>query len=169
MRAYAAAEVGGLLRSDDGGATWRLADGSSGQTDPLPGAYINPDVHSVAVRTPDVVWAPTGGGLYRSDDGGATWARVYDCYCRAVWLDPADAQHAVLGPANFVDRYGRIEETRDGGRTWRASQARAPWRRHMVSVSRRRVTNCWCINGGRWPRRAGDVAWRRVLAGRVKC
>ena len=30
-RAYTAVEVGGVLRSDDDGQTWRLADGSDGQ------------------------------------------------------------------------------------------------------------------------------------------
>jgi photosystem II stability/assembly factor-like uncharacterized protein len=179
-RAYAAAEVGGLLCSDDGGATWRLVDGSTGQTDPVPGATINPDVHSVAVRTPDVVWAPTGGGLYRSDDGGATWRHVYDCYCRAVWLDPADAEHAVLGPANFVDRYGRIEETRDGGRTWQPAShgLETPWRRHMVERFAQSGDELLAVlsNGellaapvaGRGQAGRGQapplLAWRRVLA-----
>ena len=32
-RAYAAVEVGGVLRSDDGGASWQLAEGSDGNPD----------------------------------------------------------------------------------------------------------------------------------------
>jgi photosystem II stability/assembly factor-like uncharacterized protein len=124
-RAYAAVEVGGALRSDDGGATWRLLGGS-----------LHPDVHSIAVHpsAPDLVFAPTGGGFYRSADGGATWTRLYACYCRAAWLDPADPDHLIFGPADSVDRNGRVEETRDGGRTWRPASTGldVPWRRHMV-------------------------------------
>ncbi len=137
-RGYAAVEVGGVLRSDDNGASWGLVDGSDG--DPSlggpPEPFIYPDVHSLHVHpsSPDLVDAATGGGFYRSSDGGKTWALLYDCYCRAVWTDPADPAHLILGPADGVASNGRIEETRNGGRTWRLASAGldVPWRRHMV-------------------------------------
>jgi photosystem II stability/assembly factor-like uncharacterized protein len=136
-RAYASAEVGGVLRSDDGGRTWDLAPGSG--PDPRnfqpPAPLVHPDVHSIGVHpsSADLVTAPTGGGLYRSHDGGAAWTLLYPCYCRAVWVDPADAARIVLGPADGVSRGGRIEASRDGGRTWQTAGAPgAPWPRHMV-------------------------------------
>ena len=117
-RAYAAVEVGGALRSDDGGETWRLAEGSDGKPDLKgpPAPLIYPDVHSIAVHpsAPDLVFAPTGGGLYRTRDGSKTWTLLYDCYVRAVWLDGDDANHVILGPADGVDSHGRIEESHDG-------------------------------------------------------
>lgn len=137
-RAYAAAEVGGALRSDDRGETWRLCDGSTGNPsfDAPPAPLIYPDVHSIATHpsSPDLVFAPTGGGYYASHDGGATWGLLYDCYVRAVWIDPNDAAHQILGPADGVNHNGRIEETRDGGKSWRAASngLRVPWRQHMV-------------------------------------
>lgn len=137
-RAYAAAEVGGALRSDDGGETWQLCAGSDGNPDleGPPEPLIYPDVHSIEVHpsSPDLVFAPTGGGFYTSNDGGATWALKYDCYVRAVWVDPADAEHLILGPADHVDRNGRIEESHDGVETWQpASEGLAvPWSHHMV-------------------------------------
>jgi photosystem II stability/assembly factor-like uncharacterized protein len=137
-RAYAAAEVGGALRSDDGGETWRLCVGSAGDPDLAapPEGTVYPDVHSIAVHpsSPELVYAPTGGGFYRSVDGGATWTLLYDCYARAIWLDPHDADHMILGPADNVDSHGRIEETRDGGQTWHlaAQGLDVPWQRHMV-------------------------------------
>jgi photosystem II stability/assembly factor-like uncharacterized protein len=137
-RAYAAAEVGGLLRSDDGGASWALAAGSDGVPRfgrPAEG-FIHPDVHSVAGHpsSPDLAYCPTGGGFYRSADGGQNWQCLYECYCRAVWVDPADPDHIILGPADDVDRNGRIEESRDGGRSWSAASAGldVPWPRGMV-------------------------------------
>jgi hypothetical protein len=141
-RAYAAVEVGGVLVSTlepgAGAAHWELARGSNG--DPsmrnIPAAFIHPDVHSIQVHpsSADLVFAPTGGGFYRSTDGGRTWQFLYDCYCRAVWADPQDAEHMLLGPADGVDRNGRIEETRDGGKTWANpfQELDTPWRRHMV-------------------------------------
>ncbi len=137
-RAYAAVEVGGALRSDDGGQTWRLAEGSDGSPDldGPPEPFVYPDVHSIHVHpsSPDLVIAPTGGGFYRSLDGGRTWQLLYDCYCRAAWIDPDDPDHIILGPADGVDEDGRIEMTRDGGRTWQpASEGlKVPWRRGMV-------------------------------------
>jgi photosystem II stability/assembly factor-like uncharacterized protein len=136
QRAYAAVEVGGVLCSDDGGDTWQLAEGSTGNPD-LAGApppFIYPDVHSLAAHpsSSDLVFAATGGGLYRTSDGGKTWALLYDCYVRAVWVNPADAQHLVLGPAEDVESNGRIEETRDGGQTWRAISTGTPWPDKLV-------------------------------------
>ena len=101
-RAYAAVEVGGLLRSDDSGETWQLAEGSDGNPsfEGPPEPFIYPDVHSIEVHpsSPDLVYAPTGGGFYRSNDGGKTWTLFYDCYCRAVWVDPLDARAYNFGP-----------------------------------------------------------------------
>jgi hypothetical protein len=78
--------------------------------------------------------AATGGGFYRSSDGGKTWELLYDCYCRSVWTDPADPAHLILGPADHVDSNGRIEQTHDGGRTWNpaSSGLQVPWPHHMV-------------------------------------
>jgi hypothetical protein len=138
-RVYAAVEVGGLLRSDDGGAGWRLAGGSDGVptfAEPPPGT-IHPDVHSVLVHpgSPDHVLAATAGGLYVSTDGGDRWERRTPvCYTRALWVDPADPDHIVLGVATRVgDKQGRIERTRDGGRRWaRDPGAEGPWAAAMV-------------------------------------
>jgi hypothetical protein len=137
-RVYAAVEVGGVLVSNDNGETWQLAEGSDGKPnlEGPPEPFIYPDVHSLEVHpsSPDLVYAPTGGGFYRSNDGGKTWKLFYDCYCRAVWVDPHDPEHMILGPADYVDSKGRIEESRDGGKTWTLASngLKVPWRRGMV-------------------------------------
>jgi photosystem II stability/assembly factor-like uncharacterized protein len=169
-RGYAAVEQGGLLRSDDRGETWRMAEGSTG--DPrahIPEAFIHPDVHSVVVHpsSPDLVYAPTGGGLYRSQDGGKSWAHLYDCYCRAMWADPDDADHLIFGPADSVDREGRIEESVDGGRTWRPASAGldAPWPEHMVERFVQAGDRLLAVlsNGHLLATSLEFISWRRVL------
>ena len=137
LRAYAAVEQGGLLRSNNRGGSWHLVPGSTGDPRaPIPESFIHPDVHSVVVHpsSPDQVFAPTGGGLYHSSDGGTTWELLYRCYCRAVWIDPITPDHLIFGPADSVDSFGRIEESIDGGRTWRpiTMGLQSPWPEHMV-------------------------------------
>src|SRR5690606_39185941 len=52
QRVYAAVEVGGVLRSDDTGATWALAAGSDGSPNLSgpPETLVYPDVHDIAVH-----------------------------------------------------------------------------------------------------------------------
>lgn len=150
-RLYAAVEVGGVLRSDDGGNTFALVAGSDGVPsfgDPRPG-FVYPDVHDIAVHPfdPNLLWAATGGGLYHSTDGGATWALRYECYVRALWLDPEHSQHILMGPAEDVGRMGRLERSRDGGATWQAASGslKVPWRRTMPERLARISGRMFCI------------------------
>lgn len=122
MRGYAAVEVGAALVSENGGVRWGLSGGSDGQPDfssPYDGR-VQADVHSIEVHVSDknLVFAITGGGLYRSADGGERWKRLYPCYSRAGWIDPEDANHIIFGAADSVGSGGRIEQSRDGGKTW---------------------------------------------------
>jgi photosystem II stability/assembly factor-like uncharacterized protein len=138
QRGYAAVEDGSVLVSDDGGEHWRLAAGSRGGADHRPAAgFIHSDVHSIETHplSPDLVFAPTGGGLYRSVDGGASWVSILPgTYCRAVWVDPRDPNHLVSGPAEGVDTNGRIEMTLNGGASWQQASTglNTPWRHTMV-------------------------------------
>jgi hypothetical protein len=78
-------ELGGLMRSVDGGATW---------ADHRPGAQR--DVHSIAwhPRARERAYEAGGGGAASSDDGGDTWRPADDGrdrhYTWAVTADPED-------------------------------------------------------------------------------
>ena len=171
-RVYAAVEVGGVLISDDTGKTWNLAEGSDGNPDfnRELATMIHPDVHSITVHisSSDLVTAATGGGLYRSADGGRNWKNLYRCYIRAIWVDPANAQHMIAGPADGVSRNGRIEESYDGGQSWQLASdgmMPAPWSRHMVErfVQSDRDLFAVLSNGELWHRHLKQFSWRRVL------
>jgi BNR/Asp-box repeat len=170
-RAYAAVEVGGALRSDDWGATWRLCEGSNGNPDleGPPEPLIYPDVHSIESHsaTPDWVFAPTGGGFYISRNGGARWTLAYDCYVRAMWVDPNNADHFLLGPADGVDRNGRIEESRDGGKTWQPASTglTVPWAQHMVERFKQVDDELFAVlsNGEVYLARVDEWKWQRVF------
>lgn len=172
QRAYAAVEVGGLLVSDHGGTDWQLAPGSSGdpQAEPRTGAAsLHPDVHSVAVHptSPYLVYAPTGGGFYASQDGGTHWTELYDCYCRATWLDPLNPDHILLGPARGVDAGGRIEQTLDGGRSWTLASAglQMPWKNTMVERFVQNGDELLAVlsNGELLAAALQDLAWQKIL------
>jgi len=163
--------VGGVLVSEDNGESWQLAEGSDGKSDLQgpPEPFVYPDVHSLEVHpsSADLVYAPTGGGFYRSDDGGKTWKLFYDCYCRAAWVDSNDPNHIILGPADYVDSDGRIEESRDGGEHWSLASngLKVPWRRGMVERFFQAGDELFAVlsNGQLLSAPFSTLEWKRVL------
>jgi photosystem II stability/assembly factor-like uncharacterized protein len=119
-RGLVAAEVAGLLRSDDGGDTWVC--------EPVAG---DEDVHHVTGHPddPELVYVSLGtasltqrggqhGGIARSGDGGRTWEKVETDYTRATIVPPTRPDLLLAGPALHVGRGGRIVVSADGGDTW---------------------------------------------------
>jgi photosystem II stability/assembly factor-like uncharacterized protein len=110
-------ELGGLMRSTDGGKTWE---------DHRPGAQR--DVHSLAwhPRVPSRAYEAGGGGAAWSDDGGATWHAADEGrdrhYTWSVAVDPTDPElwfvSASTGPFaahGRRDPEARIYRRRDRG------------------------------------------------------
>jgi hypothetical protein len=73
----------------------------------------------------------------------------------------------VLGPADGVDRNGRIEESRDGGQTWSmaSSGLQVPWRRGMVERFFQMDDELFAIlsNGQLLSAFLSTLEWRRIL------
>ena len=130
-----AISVGGVWKSDDAGATWRL----TGQG--LRAAYMPPakaydtvaqDPHRLAhcAAAPDVVWCQHHNGIFRSTDAGATFAEITEvrpsAFGFAVAAHPHDPDCAWFVPAVKdecrVPVDGRLVVTRttDGGRSFTA-------------------------------------------------
>jgi photosystem II stability/assembly factor-like uncharacterized protein len=76
---WAGTAPGGLFRSDDRGATWKLNEGmwhNPARQRWFGGGADEPMVHSICVDPRDprkVVIAISCGGVWRSEDAGATW------------------------------------------------------------------------------------------------
>jgi photosystem II stability/assembly factor-like uncharacterized protein len=119
---YASVEVGGLLRSTDGGNHW----------EEFPSLYE--DVHRLMIHpsNPKFLYGVTGRGLYVSPDEGATWEQwtrredEIGGYPDGFVFRPSDpksilmtAAHDAPGTWRTTHFAGaRISRSKDGGRNW---------------------------------------------------
>jgi photosystem II stability/assembly factor-like uncharacterized protein len=136
QRFWVGLEVGGVLATTDGGASWSCV---------LPGG--DPDIH-VMVGQPgnaDVLYATTGfgrpdddpttfderiAGVFSSQDGGRTWHHhwegLYPRYTRHMCIDPRPPYAVTVGSApspfsSYRDPDGAqavLFRSDDGGETW---------------------------------------------------
>ena len=119
-RMLVAAEVAGLLRSDDGGRTW-TCEAVAGDEDVhhVTGHPDDPDRLYVSLGTATLTQQDgQHGGIARSSDGGRTWEKLETDYTRATIVPPARPDLVLAGPAPRVGREGRIVVSSDGGDTW---------------------------------------------------
>lgn len=137
---YIALQVGYILKTTDGGASWRTLDNG-----------LDEDVHVIVIdpTSPRTLLISTGGegmrsgkapgkSLYRSEDGGETWQPVamdfYQEYSATLAMHPHDPSTMLSCVANGnpgtwkrpTGPEAEIIGTRDGGRTWQALQAGVP-------------------------------------------
>lgn len=132
-RLTVAVSCGGVWRSADGGASWRLVGTG------MRAAYLPPDLaddravqdpHRLAFceAEPDVVWCQHHDGLFRSTDGCESFAAITDVqpsgFGFAVAAHPKDPLTAWFVPAVKdecrvpVDGRFLVTRTRDGGRSF---------------------------------------------------
>lgn len=129
-RVYALIEAdnGGLFRSDDGGASWKLVNDSRGLRQR---AWYYTTL-TVDPSNPEVVWFPQVSML-KTIDGGASVRAVtgggWDYH--DVWIDPQDPKRMIVGSDAGVSL------SWDGGATWvRPPMAIAQFY-HLTADSRR--------------------------------
>ena len=99
---------GGIYRSEDKGFNWTRMSA----TDPRPSYYSQVRIDP---NNDQKVWV-LGAPLYLSEDGGKTfredrWPKIHSDF-HAMWIDPADSDHIVLGSD------GGVTVTYDSGRSW---------------------------------------------------
>jgi photosystem II stability/assembly factor-like uncharacterized protein len=172
-RLFASVEVGGLLDSRDGGATWSylpvLGDDDFHH---ITGHPDDPDLlftslGYASIKRPDRDPDYHFGGIARSRDGGATWQKLETDYTRATIVPPTDHSLLLAGPAPQVGRNGRIVVSTDAGDTWQPASNGIETPMHdMVELF---VTapddTIWAIcSGGRLLKATtGEWHWRSAL------
>jgi hypothetical protein len=116
-RRAVAAGWGSIASSSDGGLTWQTAAG-------FPSTLSGRIEVAYARSAPSVIYASvddSGGALYRSSDGGATFDFVVDAqllgdqgwYDNAIWVNPKNSNDVIVG-GPF------LHHTLDGGLNWQS-------------------------------------------------
>jgi photosystem II stability/assembly factor-like uncharacterized protein len=136
---YASLEVGGLLRSLDGGQNW---------VNVIDGLYIDEgsvDIHSVVVnpKHPGQLTVATRFGTFRSVDRGLHWLdlkaprlRPIGSYCRVLAYAPGDAETLYLAGGNDFDGdRGALFVSRDNGSTWNLADLGVPLKTTIFSLA----------------------------------
>ncbi|MGA8278246.1 MAG: hypothetical protein WB784_08635 [Rhodanobacteraceae bacterium] len=129
----------GLYKTGDGGKTWKLI---------LKGGNLSTGCASISMdpKDPNVIFAgmwdfrrkgwtfrsggasaeaPSGSGLYRSDDGGASWTEITASANKGFPTKPFGRIAVAIAPSNASIVYALVESTDsalfrsdDGGKTW---------------------------------------------------
>ncbi len=111
----------GILKSTDGGASWRPSlDWSYEQQRGVWAVKINP-------LNRNTIWAATTVGTYKSTDAGATWTLAHSVIMAMdLVIHPVDTNIVVVACGNFSSAGHGLYRTTDGGATWRPTTQGLP-------------------------------------------
>lgn len=123
---YAGTEAG-LTRVPDCFCRWQdvqagnamdaLAAGEEPASEkPLP---LGEPIRSLALApgAPEILFAATTSGIWKSTDAGVSWTQVSEAAAQALAVDPADPNHIIAAAGEG------ILSSRDGGQTWAEPRA----------------------------------------------
>ncbi len=165
---YGAVEVGGIIRTLDGGEHWENL--SHGQ-------YINDDLvdmHGVLVSSldPETVYTIARAGMFRSTDRGDHWLYVHleamnpkgQIYCRCIREVPGDPQSIwVAAGADFQSNVGALFRSNDGGISWERVDIGFEFKNTMghIAFDERDPSRMYCAsqNGQVFASHDGGQSW----------
>jgi photosystem II stability/assembly factor-like uncharacterized protein len=107
---------GGIYKTTDGGATWEALkiDLTYTRSDGVINTYL---VGSLAInpKAPTTIYAATGGGVFKSSDGGESWSKITELGDSALAIDPQMPAVLYAGTGN-----SGVFKSTDGGESWSA-------------------------------------------------
>lgn len=123
---HAAGRVGGpaaLLRSEDGGETWRVIDLSADAGMILDVKFLTPMTGFLAASGPSAT-AEGDARILRTADGGATWTPVYQSgrkleNCWKMSWPSARVGYATVQSYDETNLRRVVIKTKNGGRSWK--------------------------------------------------
>lgn len=149
------ASADGVVRSTDGGQTWRLTTG-----------WEVADVRAFAFNpaNPAEVYAATQWGPLRSTDGGATWqlaqAGLNLLYCQTLVADARTPGRVLLGTEDG------IYVSTNGAKTWtRTDSPPATALRLVQSATNPELVLAGTQGRGAWLSRDAGQSWAQIDAG----
>lgn len=158
----------GLLRSDDGGFTW------------VPCGFAGRRVSAVGCGPSAVYVGTKGPHLYRSADGGDSWAelREFRAARRWYWWTPVSKPHREAEVSSIVVsrrdegvlligiEWGAVVRTTDAGRTWEGHKRHALRDCHTLALHPSALGYVYeGGNGGGASSRDDGRTWTRVQRG----
>ena len=103
----------GILKTEDGGQTWRKSlDWTYQQQHGVWMIKVSP-------LNPDIVYAATTQGIYKSINAGGDWELIFEkLMATDIDIDPRDDNTVVAGFGNLGSGGRGMFRTEDGGNTW---------------------------------------------------
>lgn len=152
----------GVFETRDGGGTWVTRNrGVRADFVPGPAPEFGQCVHKVAMAAgrPATLYQQNHCGVYRTDDGGATWTEITgelpSEFGFPIAAHPRDPSTAWVVPLNGADKgrfmpgaVGAVWRTRDGGASWSRMTAGLPAQDAYLTVLREAMAVDACDPAG---------------------
>lgn len=111
--------TGGVYRSDDGAMTWKkINNGLIPETELMASMALGVNAIELDPVNPDIVYAGTTKGLFRTANTGEQWERIGqslpDPFVSSIVIHPTDSSVVYIGGPQGVWK------SSDSGKTWRA-------------------------------------------------
>jgi photosystem II stability/assembly factor-like uncharacterized protein len=123
---YFGAAGGGVWKTLDSGRTWQpIFDQGPASVGAIAVAASDPKIIYVGTGQISTRYdVASGEGVFKSSDGGSTWASVGlkdTKHIGSIWIDPDNADHVLVGALGHVfgpNAERGVYATQDGGRSW---------------------------------------------------
>jgi photosystem II stability/assembly factor-like uncharacterized protein len=156
---------GGVFKSTDAGKTWRLADrGLTNPSSPTDSTDLRVDELALDPRSPNVLYAGTGLGVFKTTDGAKTWRlastgiefscglfhRMLEGFTYQIEIDPLHTSTI------YATGHNGLWKSTNAGATWKRVLRHWP---NSVSIDPRRPTTVYATAN----RRPAPAARSRIL------